>query len=84
MVTTMAIAKINGERLLNIPCIENVKDRQNWDKVDEMFVDSSGFGAEDEPALTIKQFYEQVKAGLGYAVIEAGQFQVYVGVFEKK
>ncbi len=45
------------------------------------FVDNSGFGADNEPALTAKQFLEKVKAGFGYAVVEAGQFQVYVGEF---
>lgn len=47
------------------------------------FVDSSGFGDPGEPAMTISQFYEALEAGKGYAVIEAGQFQVYVGEFEK-
>lgn len=52
--------------------------------VRELFVDSSGFGATNEPALTQGQFYQELKPGFGYAVIEAGQFQVYVGEFEVK
>lgn len=47
------------------------------------FVDASGFGASYEPALTIDQFIEKMRPGYGYAVIEAGQFQVHVGVFER-
>ena len=47
------------------------------------FVDSSGLGAEDEPALTIDRFIKCLKPGRGYAVIEAGQFQVIVGEFKK-
>ena len=58
----------------------------------QLFVDSSGFGAEGEPALTLAGFRRELKrllrehAGqtLGFAVVQAGQFQVYVGVFAKK
>ena len=56
---------------------------EGWDKVNEYFVDSSGFGTEGEPALTIEQFKSKLIKGRGYAVIEAGQFQVYVGEFEQ-
>lgn len=54
-----------------------------------MFVDSSGWGAPGEPALTLEQFIGQAKAiveehpGMGFAIVEEGQFQVYVGVFRK-
>ena len=54
---------------------------RGWKLVETYFVDASGFGSEGEPALTIRQFAGKVKAGMGYAVIEAGQFQVYVGEF---
>ena len=46
------------------------------------FVDSSGFGGEHEPALTPRQFLEMAKPGYGYGIVEAGQFQVHIGVFE--
>jgi hypothetical protein len=36
-----------------------------------------------EPALTQGQFIDRMKPGMGYAVIEEGQFQVYVGEFKK-
>ena len=78
----MKIAKQDGENLVDIPSI-NVEDYPEWELVEELFVDSSGFGQESEPALTIEQFYNQIKKGLGYGVIDAGQFQVHVGVFEK-
>jgi hypothetical protein len=42
------------------------------------FVDNSGFGAPDEPALTFGQFLDRVKAGYGYALVECGQFQIYI------
>lgn len=45
------------------------------------FVDSSGFGMPGEPALTLGEFAALLKPGHGYAVIEAGQFQVYIGEF---
>lgn len=43
-----------------------------WKLIDRLFVDKSGFG-----------FLTQVKEGLGYAIIEEGEFQLYIGVFEK-
>lgn len=58
-----------------------------------LFVDSCGFGADDEPALTQAQYLrkleeslrsahdEDAKATYGFAVVQAGQFQVYVGAF---
>ena len=55
-----------------------------WKLIDRLFVDNSGFGAQNEPALTAEQFIEKVKEGLGYAIIEEGQFQLYIGVFKKK
>ena len=63
---------------------------KGWTMVDRLFVDSSGFVAPDEPALTFEQFvgevYQRDEFGeneIGYAVVEAGQFQVYIGVFER-
>jgi len=55
-----------------------------WELIDTLFVDSSGFGGPGEPALTIEEFHSKIKAGFGYAIVEAGQFQVYVGVFRRK
>ena len=54
-----------------------------------LFVDSSGWGADGEPALTIKQFLHVMtsilkqRPDLGFALISQGQFQVTIGVFEK-
>lgn len=58
-----------------------------WEMTDTLFVDSSGFGSEHEPALTHRQLYTVAKengAGIGYAIIETGQFQLYLGVYKKK
>ena len=53
-----------------------------WKLIDQLFVDNSGFGSEGEAALTPGQFLAKVEKGKGYAVIEQGQFQVYIGVFD--
>lgn len=53
------------------------------DGVSCWFVDSSGFGADDEPALSIEQFLGCLEAGFGYAIVEAGQFQVHVAKYVK-
>jgi hypothetical protein len=47
------------------------------------FCDKSGMGASDEPALTLGQFLSKLEAGFGYAMIEEGQFQCYVGKFQR-
>ncbi len=54
-----------------------------WELIQVHFVDISGIGRDDEPALTLEQFFTKVKSGLGYAIIEEGQFQIHVGEFEK-
>lgn len=52
---------------------------------DYVFVDKSGFGAPDEPALTFGEFCELVSAnpGLGWAFVEEGQFQIVVAAFRR-
>jgi hypothetical protein len=47
------------------------------------FVDKSGFGAPGEPALNLEEFLDLIRPGYGYGVIEEGQFQVHVAVFER-
>lgn len=51
---------------------------------DEWFVDLSGFGGPGEAALTIGQFFTKLSTlelPFGLAVTEAGEFQVYVGIY---
>jgi hypothetical protein len=57
---------------------------QGWEKVNELFCDSSGVGQISELALTASQLVECLEEGKGYAVYEAGQFQAYIGVYERK
>ena len=56
---------------------------EGWHLVRELFCDSSGFGQDGEAALSFKQLMNTLKEGMGYAVIEEGQFQVHLGEFEK-
>lgn len=49
--------------------------------MESVMVDSSGFGEEGERALTVGQFIKSIKVGLAYAIVEAGQFQIYIGIF---
>jgi hypothetical protein len=54
---------------------------------DEFFVDMSGFGRDDEPALSQRQFALRLALlppGYGIAMTEQGQFQGYVGVYHPK
>lgn len=70
-------------------CSVETMELKGYKLVEEMFVDSSGFGAEDEPALTTKHFDQKVKwliekeGTLQAKITNAGQFQVYVGFFKK-
>lgn len=57
---------------------------EGWTLVRKYFVDGSGFGAPGEPALTAKEFLRKVKGGRGYAILEAGQFQVFVGEYTRE
>ncbi|KKN02463.1 hypothetical protein LCGC14_1117400 [marine sediment metagenome] len=78
----LMIAKKDGEHLTRIPDVgDNIPD--GWELKEELFVDSNGLGSDYDPALSIDQFYDKVKAGFGYATTDAGQFQVHVGVFER-
>ena len=57
---------------------------KGWRLVERLFLDKTGDGAEDEPALTFGQFLRKVRRagpGSGYAIIKEGEFQVYVGRF---
>jgi hypothetical protein len=58
---------------------------EGWQMVDDYFVDSSGFGREGELALTLGQFDQIVQehVGSGWAIVEAGEFQVVIGRYVK-
>jgi hypothetical protein len=52
--------------------------------VNQYFVDKTGWGTSSEPALTLDQLLEVLRPGMGYAIIEEGEFQLYIGEFEVK
>lgn len=63
---------------LSIPFIGDRRPR-GYKATSNMYsVDSSGFGRPGEAALTTDEFVDNLKAGHAYAIVEAGQFQVYV------
>lgn len=54
-----------------------------WSIQEHRMVDSSGFGLESEPALTLNGLKRWVAehVGDGFGIVEAGQFQVVIGRF---
>ena len=68
-------------REFSIPFIGEYVPRGWTRTASTYFVDSSGFGGPGELALTFGQFLDKVIPGRGYAVVEAGQFQVYVAEY---
>jgi hypothetical protein len=62
---------------------------KGWTMVEHFMADATGLGSENEPALTPRQLkarlVRDVDAGnrYGYAIVEVGQFQVVIGVFER-
>jgi hypothetical protein len=76
-------AKWDGDQeVRNIPFIGERKVR-GWTEVNRYFVDSSGFGRAGEPALTADQFFRKVRKDFAYAIVEQGQFQMYIAEFQK-
>jgi hypothetical protein len=82
------VEEIDRYRSFPFPMLGNLVP-DGWELTgDEWFVDSSGFGREGELALTAEQFTEELKEyvaehpGYGFAVTQAGQFQVYVSAFK--
>jgi hypothetical protein len=63
--------------------VVGIGDVFGYELVETYFVDNSGFGASDEPALTFNSFLDKVKTGYFYGIREVGQFQVYIGEYRK-
>ena len=80
---TPYIAKIDGDEGVRRCEFLGTYVPKGWKFVKSYFVDGSGFGTEGEPALTFGQFLGKVKAGRGYAIREAGQFQIYINEYIK-
>ena len=58
---------------------------RGWRKTgrEDLFCDTSGWGNDSELALTTDQMFAAFKIGMGYGVIESGQFQAHVREFSK-
>ena len=63
---------------------------EGWEKdgnIEPLFVDKSGFGGDDEPALSLNQLKSKIDnfrlSGdhYGFGIIEEGEFQVYIQVY---
>lgn len=82
--TVPLIAKYDkDEAVFGCPDLGNFVPK-GWKEIKRYFVDNSGFGLESEMALTCGQFQDNIKEGKGYAIVGTGQFQVYIGEFEKE
>jgi hypothetical protein len=70
-------------------CSTDTMQLLGYELVEELFTDSSGFGADDEMALSVSQFERKIKellqahGKLTAKITGVGQFQVYVGLFKK-
>ena len=52
--------------------------------MNEIFVDSSGFGSDSEPAMTLPKFFgmlDKLGKPFGLAISEAGEFQVMIKIY---
>jgi len=77
------------------PTIPDLGDAcADWDarfkRVDTLFMDISGWGAEEEPSLTLDQFQTQMASLISLhgpcllAIEERGQFQAYIAVWAEE
>lgn len=70
-------------------CSTETMQLLGYELVEELFADSSGFGRDDEPALSVNQFERRIAelvaehGTLTAKITNAGMFQVYVGLFKK-
>lgn len=84
------IAEVDSRQSFPFPNLGDYVPR-GWVTVgDRYFCDSSGFGALDEPAMTACQLRSEIKrriaaspSALGWAVVEVGQFQLYVQAYRR-
>ena len=71
-----------------IPLTSDLLLSDEWEEAGESwFVDSSGFGQEDEPALTVEQFQRKLREYVrenpehGFGISGVGQCQLYVSAY---
>jgi hypothetical protein len=56
---------------------------KGWELINQYFCDKLGFETSERGELTYKQLIQALKPGYGYAIIEEGEFQLYIGEFKK-
>jgi hypothetical protein len=76
-------AKSNGDIGVKYCKVVGIGDIFGYELIQNFFVDNSGFGTENEPALTFSNFLSQVKEELYYGIRDVGQFQVNIGEYKK-
>jgi len=75
--------ELNSMPPFPFPCLGDYIP-SGWKAVDDpAFVDSTGMGADDEPAMSVAQFIRWLQIGSSYAITQVGQFQLYVQRFER-
>src|ERR1700677_2804540 len=84
-ITLSNYEKVFGAKTSSIETME----LKGYELVEELFADSSGFGQDDEMALSVNQFEARTKellkehGSLTAKITGQGMFQVYVGFFKK-
>lgn len=80
----------DGEGGFPFPIMTDLLLSNNWEPTEQKwFVDSSGFGRDDEPALTMDDFRQQLLEYIqqhpnhGFALSGVGQFQTYVTAYRR-
>lgn len=72
---------ITIDKIRKLPVVSGT-EINGYEYIQNYFVDSSGFGQEDECALTFPTFIKQIKVGYAYGITSYGQFQVNIGEFK--
>ena len=68
--------------------VANIEEATGKEYIEVLYCDSSGFGGQNEPSLTIEQLTEKIKElmdehGQIYSCItNEGQFQVYISIYK--
>lgn len=81
MIEPIRASKDKDKIVFKCPQVETPLD--GFTETNDFLCDASGFGRDDEPALTPDQFLEKVKKGRYYAITGVGQFQIHVTEYIK-
>lgn len=84
-ITATTLNKVFGAKASSVETMELL----GYQLIEELFADSSGFGQDSEPALSVNQFERRIAelvkehGTLTAKITGQGMFQVYVGLFKK-